>query len=225
MTTDRNPAALRARALTIRFARPDTSDLVLVKDLDLVVTGGDLVTVWGRSGSGKTSLLRTLTGQSMPSGGSVYWWGTALATMTDNQRRDLRRTRIGLLDQGAAMVPELTVLENVLLPVLPDGRRQVRAARSRALELLEVLGLVSRLDALPATISGGERQRAALARALLCRPEVLVVDEPTASLDRVWADGVIQHLVDHAHGGGAVLAASHDPHLRAAATTVLEIER
>lgn len=210
-------AALALSGIGIRFTAATGAIVTVVDDLDLTLAAGEMFCIVGRSGSGKTSILRVAAAITRPTAGDIAWWGTDLASLNEPEIRDLRRTRIGYLDQASVMVPDLDSLENVLVPVLPDGRKLVRRRRSAAEDLLDRLGLGSRIHHLPQHLSGGERQRVALARAMINEPDLLIVDEPTASLDRHTADDVIGLLADYA-GAHAVLVASHDPHVAEAAT-------
>lgn len=227
-------AMLQASNLGIRFDRGDGNPLVITQSFNLAVFPGTLVCLSGRSGSGKTSILRTLAGIEVLTGnpegtsrrvdGSVQWWGNDLASMTENQIREMRRSRMGFMDQAASMVHGLSAVENVLLPVLPDGRTAVRTKARRANDLLDFFGLKDRKDHRAERLSGGERQRVVLARALINEPKLILLDEPTASLDRIWADEVISCLEEFVSAGGAVVAASHDPHVSAVAHSTVTIE-
>lgn len=201
-------------AVTIRYERAGADPLEIIADYDLELEAGRMHCLAGRSGSGKTSILRVAAGLVRPTSGTVAWAGQPLAGLKDDAITELRRTHLGYLDQGGALVAGLTALENTLLPAVP-GRR-VRALEQRARGLLERLGVAARASHRPDQLSVGERQRVALARALLLEPAVLMVDEPTASLDRETADGVIGLLHGLVGDGIAVLVASHDEHLIAA---------
>lgn len=200
--------------VTIRYGRAGMTDLDIVADYDLSLEAGRMHCLAGRSGSGKTSILRVAAGLARPTSGSVSWNGTLLDGLRDDAVTELRRTHLGYLDQGGVLVSGLSALENVLLPGVPG--RWVRHLEERGRELLERLGVGERAAHRPEQLSVGERQRVALARALLLRPPVLMVDEPTAALDRLSADGVITLLGELASDGIAVLVASHDEHLIAA---------
>lgn len=220
-----NPAKrqrINLNGVTIRFARPGDDPLTIVEGLDLATSSGELGCVRGRSGSGKTSVLRVAAGLVPPSAGSVCWDGADIAGMSDDELAVRRRIFCGVVDQRAAMLPDFTALENVLLPAVPDRTTKQRTDRAR--HLLDELGLAGRADHRPGTLSGGERQRVALARAMILEPAVLIVDEPTASLDRRWADTVIDLLVATAETGTTVLAASHDPGLIERATVLLALD-
>ena len=202
-------------AVTIRYERAGMPDLEIVADYDLLLTAGEMHCLAGRSGSGKTSVLRVAAGLVRPTSGRVAWAGRQLDGLRDDAVTELRRRHLGYLDQGGVLVAGLTALENVLLPAVPD--RRVRALQARARDLLDRLGVGERAAHRPDQLSVGERQRVAFARALLLEPAVLLVDEPTASLDRRTADGVIELLESLRADGIGVLVASHDEHLIAAA--------
>ncbi|MEL4317915.1 ATP-binding cassette domain-containing protein [Leifsonia sp. YIM 134122] len=197
--------------VTVAYPRPHDAPLILVSGCDITVRPGRLHCVAGRSGSGKTSILRVAAGLVAPSEGRVLWDGLDLAGVDDDAVTRLRRDRVGFLDQAGSLLDGMSVLENVLVPAVPA--RRVRELGERALALLDEVGIADRASARPAELSGGERQRAALARALLLSPQLLIVDEPTAALDRASADGIIDLLVAQRDADVAVLVASHDPHL------------
>jgi ABC-type lipoprotein export system ATPase subunit len=201
--------------ITIRYERAGAEPLDIVVGYDLALEAGRMHCLAGRSGSGKTSILRVAAGLVRPSGGDVAWAGESLAALKDDAITQRRRDFIGYLDQGGVLVGGLTALENAMLPAVP-GRR-TRGLEPRARGLLERLGVGHRASHRPDQLSVGERQRVALARALLLEPAVLMVDEPTASLDRASADSVIDLLTSLAAEGIAVLVAAHDEHLVAAA--------
>jgi ABC-type lipoprotein export system ATPase subunit len=196
----------------------------IAKDFALQLRAGESMCLAGRSGSGKTSILRVLAGLTEPKAGTVAWWGHPLTEMDESLRRSRRRAHVGYLDQDASLIDDLTALENVLVPALPDGKQEIKAKRHRAVDLLERLGLHTQLTSTPASLSGGERQRTALARALVMSPAMLLVDEPTASLDRHWAGEVIELLREFTAGGGTLIAASHDQNVMAACGQVRQIE-
>jgi len=201
-------AALELTAVSISYERAGQSPLRIVDDLGLDLRGGSLHCVAGRSGSGKTSLLRVAAGLMPPASGDVRWGGESLLGLTDDAISIRRRSTLGYLDQAGTLIPALTALENVLVPAVP-GRRTAEFAPAAA-ELMDTLGIWKLAGGRPAVLSGGERQRVALARALLLDPPVIIVDEPTASLDRESADAVIAILRTLARRGKAVLVASHD---------------
>jgi ABC-type lipoprotein export system ATPase subunit len=203
--------------ITIRYERAGGEPLEIVSGYDLDLRAGTMHCLAGRSGSGKTSILRVAAGLVRPTSGEVSWAGEPLGPLRDDAITQRRRDFIGYLDQGGVLLGGLTALENVLMPAVPGRRTRQLAARAR--ELLDRLEVGARASHRPEQLSVGERQRVALARGLLLEPAVLMVDEPTASLDRAAADSVIAMLVGLAREGMAVLVAAHDEHLVSAADT------
>lgn len=220
------PLPLKVTGLTITYPGLGRADnpITVVQGLNLEVNPGQFCCLAGRSGSGKTSLITHLSGMYLPPPQTVWWGDTDLATLSESEAAQLRRTQVGYLDQDSALIDELTCLENVLLPLVPQGRSTVRRSKSRAIENLESLGLGQWLNARPHQISGGMRQRVVLAQLLTAQTPVILADEPTASLDRQWANTVIAVLEKHVASGGTVIAASHDPEVAKAADFVIEVE-
>jgi len=190
--------------------------------IDLSVEPGELVVAAGRSGSGKTTLLHIAAGLLRPTTGAVRWDDVALDGLDDDRLARLRGRSIGIVFQNAALIETLTAAENVALQAVPAG---VRDGRDRALELLGRQGLAARARHYPCHLSGGEQQRVALARALFADPPLLIVDEPTANLDRRTADDMIADLRGLADQGHGLLVASHDPHLIGVASRVIALEQ
>lgn len=207
----RSAPSLELVAIDIHYDRPGQEPLSIVEGYNLVLGAGRMHCLAGRSGSGKTSILRVAAGLVRPNSGEVSWAGESLTGLGDDAITRRRRETVGYLDQGGVLVQGLTAIENVLLPAVPG--RETRKLAQRAMHLLDRLGVSGRANSYPEKLSGGERQRVALARALLLQPAIVMVDEPTASLDRVSADGVIDLLVGLAADGIAVLVAAHDQHL------------
>jgi ABC-type lipoprotein export system ATPase subunit len=204
-------APLEMRDVSIHYDRAGSEPLAIVDGYDLTLERGTIHVLAGRSGSGKTSILRVAAGLVVPTSGTVVWEGEQITGRSDDATTLRRRSLIGYLDQGGVLVPGLTALENVLLPAVPD--RQTRQLASTAAELLDRLGVSNQSASYPDKLSGGERQRVAFARALLLAPSIVMADEPTASLDRVTADGIIELLRELANFGIAVLVAAHDQRL------------
>lgn len=207
--------------ISISYERADAEPLVIVDDYCLALAAGQMHCLAGRSGSGKTSILRVAAGLVPPTAGEVLWAGRSLGDLRDGVITGLRREFVGYLDQGGVLVDGLTALENVLLPAVPGRRTREWEPRARA--LLERLEVEHRASHRPDQLSVGERQRVALARALLLEPAVLMVDEPTASLDRASADRVIALLRQLADENIAVLVAAHDEHLLGASDSRTEL--
>jgi len=182
-----------------------------LRGASIAVDEGEIVAVMGPSGSGKSTLLHCLAGVLAPDKGEVHFAGQRIDQGSDRQRVHLRRTAFGLVYQFGQLVPELSAVDNITLPLLLAGRPR-RACVAQAQEWLTRMGLSGLGDRLPGELSGGQGQRVALARALVARPRVVFADEPTGSLDSVGADEVMELLVDTAkEQGTAVLVVTHEP--------------
>jgi putative ABC transport system ATP-binding protein len=172
---------LEARELTKTYGSGELR-VEALRGVDLKVEQGELLAITGPSGSGKSTILHLLGGVDVPTSGQVLMEGIDLATLSEDQRTITRRERIGFIFQSFNLLPTLTAEENVSLP-LELGGLSVGAARRRALESLELVGVSHRKTHLPSTLSGGEQQRVAIARALVIRPALVLADEPTGNLD------------------------------------------
>lgn len=186
--------------------------LCAVDGVSLAIEERALVALRGPSGSGKTTLLGLLGGMIAPTSGDVRVRGESIVHLRDAHRTALRRTTIGFVFQELSLVPEMTLLENVLLPLVPTGGASP-AERDRALGLLGRFGLGERARSEARLLSGGERQRGAIARALVRDPPVLLLDEPTAHLDAANAASLVALLCELRDEGRTVVCATHDPRL------------
>lgn len=201
---------IRASDLTHQVGIADTS-LTILSDVTLSIKVGESVAILGRSGSGKTTLLGLLAGLDLPSSGRIEMAGQCISDMDEDSRARLRANRVGFVFQSFQLMPTLTALDNVLLPLeLGD----LQDARGRARELLQRVGLGERLDHTPRQLSGGEQQRVAIARAFAATPDVLFADEPTGNLDTETGAQIADLLMDlnREHGTTLVLV-SHDEEL------------
>ncbi|EHR42179.1 MULTISPECIES: ABC transporter ATP-binding protein [Alishewanella] len=156
--------------------------LTILHDISLTINRGESVAIVGASGSGKSTLLSLLAGLDLPTSGEVQLAGHPLHQLSEDQRAGVRASQVGFVFQSFLLLPALTALENVTLPAELAGDRR---ARSRGLELLQLVGLSERADFYPSQLSGGEQQRVAIARAFITRPAILFADEPSANLDAV----------------------------------------
>ncbi|MFQ6075235.1 MAG: ABC transporter ATP-binding protein [Candidatus Bathyarchaeia archaeon] len=194
-----------------------------LRGVDIELRRGEFVVVMGPSGSGKTTLLNLIGALDRPSGGRVVIEGRDLADMREGEMTELRRERVGFVFQFFNLVPTLTALENVELPMLLAGvPREDREPRAR--QLLTMVGLADRAGHLPDELSGGEQQRVAIARALANRPSIILADEPTGDLDTETGTEVMRILRDLAKREGVtVVAVTHDPVVSEMADRILEL--
>ena len=198
------------------YSRGDQT-ITALASVDLTVGEGEFVSLQGPSGSGKTTCLLIAGGLLHPDSGRVRLDGQDLLAMTRDRLASFRARKIGFVFQQYHLIPYLNVLENILAPEVVLGRGDSRA---RGQALAEQFGLEHRLDHLPAELSSGEKQRTALARALLFRPTVLLADEITGNLDHANAQIVLGHLKEYASAGGSVLLVTHDPEIASHAVRV-----
>jgi putative ABC transport system ATP-binding protein len=184
--------------------------VLAVRGASLALAERDFVALMGPSGSGKTTFIGVLSGLDAPDDGEVRWRDAPVASMSREERRDLRRSRMGVVFQSFGLLPALSAVENVELPLRVAGNDLVEA-RERAVGWLKRLGLADRLDNRTYELSAGQQQRVAVARALITEPEVVLADEPIAEVDTENADLILEALWDVIRRGGAVLAATHNP--------------
>jgi putative ABC transport system ATP-binding protein len=199
------------------------TDVVALDDVSLTVPRGEFVAVMGRSGSGKSTLLNVVAGIDVPSRGEVWVDDQNLAAMDDTALTTLRREKVGIVFQFFNLLSPLNVRENVALPALLAGEPE-RAVMQEADRLIERVGLAARARSQPHTLSGGEMQRAAIARALIHRPRVLLADEPTGNLDSRSASQILSLLRDlGAEAGATLILVTHSREASAAADRILEM--
>ena len=197
--------------------------LVVLREINLAIAPREFVAIMGPSGSGKTTLLGLLAGLDRPTKGTVALDGVDLGALSEDARAQLRAEKVGFVFQTFQLMPTLTALENVLVPMELRGING-QAHEARARELLARVGLGDRLDHYPTQLSGGEQQRVGLARAFASDPKVLFADEPTGSLDADTGRGVIDLLVELNRDAGTTLVmVTHDAALAARASRVVRL--
>ncbi|RCW29289.1 ABC transporter ATP-binding protein [Marinilabilia salmonicolor] len=188
-------------------------DLKVLKGIDLKIDRGEIVTILGSSGAGKTTLLQILGSLDKPTGGDVFINGTNVSTLRGNQLARFRNGHIGFVFQFHQLLPEFTAIENCMLPGL-IARKSEKDSKERALKLLNYLGLSDRLEHKPAELSGGEKQRVAVARALVNDPLVVFADEPSGNLDSRNQDELMDLFVDlRKQFNQTFVIVTHDQHL------------
>jgi putative ABC transport system ATP-binding protein len=193
-------------------------EVIAVNHLSLDIAPGEFVAIVGRSGSGKTTLLNLLAGIDRPTSGTVQAMGTDLGSLSESGLAAWRGRNVGLVFQFFQLLPTLTVVENVLLPMdfaraIPAGER-----RERAQQLLERVGIGDQADKLPTMLSGGQQQRAAIARALANDPPLLLADEPTGNLDSATAQAVLALFADLHRDGQTIVVVTHEREIRSIAS-------
>ena len=193
-----------------RIYKQASRELVVFKDVSLILKPGEIVALVGQSGAGKSSLLHIAGLLEAPSSGEVYVAGEAASQLPEKRRTELRRQALGFFYQFHHLLPEFTAEENVAMPLRIAGRERGPAA-VEAKRLLTLVGLAERIEHRPSQLSGGEQQRVAIARALANSPRVLLADEPTGNLDPRTADGVFEVLIQLVRSEGlTALIATHN---------------
>jgi putative ABC transport system ATP-binding protein len=212
---------LKAENLSKQVSSPE-GELTIVDDVSLEIRAGESVAVTGPSGAGKSTLLALLAGLDLPSRGRVLLEGEDLTRLDEDGRARLRAQRVGFVFQSFHLIPALTALENVMLPLELAGRAD---ARRTAAETLGGVGLASRTGHYPRQLSGGEQQRVAIARAFVTRPAVLFADEPTGNLDTATGARVGELLFElNVHAHTTLVLVTHDRELAARCARVVQME-
>jgi len=212
---------LLAEALTKKVTSPE-GDLTILDDVSLSVGRGETVAVVGPSGAGKSTLLALLAGLDEPSSGSVWLNGIELTALDEDGRAHLRNRQVGFVFQSFHLLPSLTALENVLLPLELSGTDQNEARARRA---LSQVGLDSRLHHYPRQLSGGERQRVAIARAFVTEPALLFADEPTGNLDNKTGGHILDLLFElNAAANTTLVLVTHDLNAAQRCHRIIELE-
>ena len=221
MSETGNESMLRARGLRKEYGR-EASLVRAVDQVDLDVPAGETLAVMGPSGCGKSTLLHLLGGLDRPSAGEIWLAGERIDQMSERGMAALRRDAVGFVFQAFHLMDELTAVENIELPALLAGRSP-RAARRRAAELLDQVGLADRARHLPSQLSGGQRQRVAIARALANSPLIVLADEPTGNLDSEATLDVLQLFESLHEEGQTLVIVTHDARIAATADRLISM--
>ncbi len=221
MSIEANDLILETVRLGKRVPSPE-GELVILEDINLRIARGEKLAIVGASGSGKSTLLGLMAGLDEASEGRVYLDGHDLGTLDEDGRAALRATRVGFVFQSFQLLPSLTAVENVMLPIeLADGA----SPESTAGVILERVGLSHRLQHYPRQLSGGEQQRVAIARAFASEPMLMFVDEPTGNLDTNTGEKIVALLFDlNRERGTTLVLVSHDPRLAEPCDRTIELD-
>jgi len=201
---------VKLKEVTKVYPLDGASSVTAVREVSVSVQRGDFVVITGRSGSGKTTLLNLMAGLTRPTGGSVEVDGVDLWSLPDRQQSAMRNWRMGFVFQFPSLLPSLTALENVLLPVVFGPTPDQVEVNEQALKLLEMVGLADKRTALPRQLSAGQQQRVVIARSLINQPEILIADEPTSNLDEQTEREIMATLEKtHSVRGVTVVMVTH----------------
>jgi putative ABC transport system ATP-binding protein len=212
---------IEAKNLAKTYA-PAGANVLALLGVDLAIEPGEFVAIMGPSGCGKSTLLNLLAGFDRPTAGESWLGGERIDQLNETALARLRRRKVGFVFQFFNLLPALSVVENVELPLLLAGQRRKQARRT-ALDLLQDLGIAAKKHIAPALLSGGEQQRVALARAMANAPEIVLADEPTGNLDSTAARSVLRLLGDAHQRGQTMLLVTHDARVAAAADRVVTL--
>lgn len=215
-------ALIDLRRLTKVYQTP-AGNFCALNDVSLQIQPGEFVSIVGRSGSGKTTLINMLTGIDRPTTGEIFVGNAPLHTLSESELATWRGANMGIVFQFFQLLPTLTVLENVILPMALNNRYSREERVERGMELLRLVDLADEAYTFPRNLSGGQQQRAAIARALANDPPIVATDEPTGNLDSNSAEAVLNLFEDLVNQGKTVLMVTHDPDLakRASRTVVI----
>jgi putative ABC transport system ATP-binding protein len=213
---------VRTRGLTKVYETG--ASVIALADVDLTIAQGEYVAIMGASGSGKTTLLNILGCLDRPTRGEYWLAGRRVSELDSDQLADVRNELLGFVFQSFQLLPRLSALENVMLPLAYDRKRRQRDARAAAIRALERLGLGDRIDHKPTQLSGGQQQRVAIARALVNDPQLLLADEPTGNLDSTTAHEIMAVIRDLNAGGTTIAVITHSGDVAAQAGRVIELK-
>jgi len=207
----------------IKSFKVGDGEITILKGISFDVENGEFVSIVGPSGNGKSTLLNMITGIDRPSNGEVIVTGREVHKMSENQLAAWRGQNVGIIFQFFQMLPALSLLQNVILPMDFANKYSSKERRERAMHLLEIVGLADQAEKLPSMVSGGQQQRAAIARALANDPPLLVADEPTGNLDQRTARDVFDLFNRLIEEGKTMLMVTHDKELARQVPRVVEI--
>jgi putative ABC transport system ATP-binding protein len=207
----------------VKVYQTEARDFEALKGIDLTIEPGEFVSIIGKSGSGKTTLVNMITGIDKPTSGEVYVSGTRIDTMHENEMSRWRGNHLGIVFQFFQLMPTLTVVENVMLPMDFCQLWTPRKQYDRAMMLLDQVHIAEHAFKLPSEVSGGQQQRIAIARALSTDPDVICADEPTGNLDSVTADGIFNLFEAFVDQGKTILLVTHDRDLSERTTRTISL--
>lgn len=198
-------------------------DVVVLKGIDLNIQGGEFVAIVGKSGSGKSTLINMVTGIDRPTSGTIYVKDTAVHTLSEDESAFWRGHNVGVIFQFFELLPSLSCIDNVILPMSFCGLYSSSERKKRALYLLEQVGMADQAHKFPSELSGGQQQRIAIARALANDPGILVADEPTGNLDLETANAVFAQFQTLVENGKTIIMVTHDKDLAERAQRIITI--
>ncbi|MCG8633973.1 MAG: ABC transporter ATP-binding protein [Desulfobacterales bacterium] len=213
---------IEVHSLNKTYASGNTS-VVAIDEMDFSIDDGEFVTVTGQSGSGKSTLLSVLGAMNRPTGGRILVDSLDLYALTNEQRADFRSEYMGFIFQSFQLVPYLTVLENVKLPMAVTGRKN-REKNEMAMTVIERVGLTDKAHRLPDQLSGGEQERVAIARAIVNRPPIILADEPTGNLDSKTANEIMGLLQGLNREGHTIIMVTHNSEMEAHASRTIRVK-
>lgn len=219
---DQNSPVVDVQSVVKKFAL-GTTEITILKGISFQVYAGEFVTIVGPSGNGKSTLLNMCTGIDYPSDGKVLVTGRDIHEMNANDQSLWRGENVGIIFQFFQMMPSLTLLNNVMLPMELAGKYPGKERRERAEYLLEMVGLAEQINKLPSMVSGGQQQRAAVSRALANDPPLLIADEPTGNLDPTSAQMVFDIFKQLVVDGKTIMMVTHDKELASQVSRQIEI--
>lgn len=212
---------IEIKNVTVAYQTQTNQSIFVLDDVSTTVETGQWVSIIGPSGSGKTSFLKLIGGLLVPAKGTVVIDEKNIYQMKENQKKSFRHTKVSFVYQQFRLLPQFSVLENVMLPLIPYNKRSL--IQKKAIQIIEKIGLSHRMNHLPSELSGVEQQRVAIARALITDPEILLCDEPTGNLDFVNRDNLLMLLEEIHQEGHTIILATHDEVVANKGQRIIEI--